>query len=99
MSSFEIAKAVFEVIRERIGRKGNLTVDVSRQFREALTETEIYWGRLTREVPRDYDTEADLARNWSQTAATAAFCDRDLSEACQAVSRYWATSRVTVWRE
>ena len=85
----EVARAAFGVISELMGRKRRLKEGLSRQFREALTETEIYWGRLTRKDPRDYTTEADLARKWSQTSATAAARDKELSDACLAISRYW----------
>jgi len=93
-SSFEVAKAVFRVLSEQMGRKRKLKEDLSRQFREALTETEIYWGRLTRKEPRDHETEANLCRKWSQTAATAAARDKELSDACLSISGYWANPRV-----
>lgn len=88
--SIEVAKAAFGVISELMGRKRKLKGDLSRQFREALTETEIYWGRLTRKEPRDFKAEADLARKWSQTATTAAGRDKELSDACLSISRFWA---------
>ena len=92
--SIEVAKAAFGVISELMGRKRKLKEDLSRQFREALTETEIYWGRLTRQEARDFTAEADLARKWSQAAATAAAHDRELSDACLCISRYWANPPV-----
>ena len=92
--SIEVAKAAFGVIFELMGRKRKLKEDLSKQFRESLTETEIYWGKLTRKEPRDYAVEADLSRKWSSTAATAAARDKDLSDACLSISRYWANPPV-----
>jgi hypothetical protein len=92
--SLEVAKAAFGIISELIGRKRKLKEDLSKQFREALTETEIYWGCLTRKESRDYMREADLSRKWSATAATAASRDKDLSDACLSISRYWANPPV-----
>ena len=88
--SLDVAKAAFGVISELMGRKRRLKEDLSRQFRESLTETEIYWGRLTRKEARDYATEADLARRWSATASAAAARDKELSDACLSISRFWA---------
>lgn len=92
--STEVAKAAFGVLSEMMGRKRQLKEDLSCQFREALTETEIYWGQLVRKDPRNFATEANLARKWSQTATTAAGRDRELSDACLSVSRYWANPPV-----
>lgn len=92
--SIEVAKAAFGVISEMMGRKRKLKDDLSRQFREALTETEIYWGKLTRKEARDFVIEANLARKWSQTAATAAPRDKQLSDACLSISQYWANPPV-----
>ena len=92
--SIEIARAAFGVISKLMGSKRKLKEDLSKQFRESLTETEIYWGKLTRKEPRDYAIEADLSRKWSSTAATAAGRDKDLSNACLSISRYWANPPV-----
>jgi len=92
--SIEVAKAAFGVIFQLMGRNRKLKEDLSKQFREALTETEIYWGKLTRQEPRDYSTEADLARKWSSTAATSAASDKELSDECLSISRYWANPPV-----
>ena len=88
--SIEIAKAAFGVISDLMGRKRKLKEDLSRQFRQALTETEIYWGKIARKEARDFAVEAGLARKWSETATTAAGRDKDLSDACLSISRYWA---------
>ena len=92
--SIEVARAAFGVIAQLMGKKRKLKEDVSRQFRESVTETEIYWGKLTRQEERDHDVEAELARKWSSTAATAATHDKELSDACLSVSRYWANPPV-----
>jgi hypothetical protein len=93
--SIEITKAVFGIVAEKLGRKRKLKEDMSRQFREVLTETEIYWGRLARKETRDFATEADLARKWSQIAATSAPADRELSDVCLAISRFRANPPIS----
>lgn len=86
----DVAKALVSLFRGIAKQKKQQKEEVSNRFREALTELEIYYGKLKHGVPIDPEVESHLARAWSAAARTAAPYDAEFSDACLSVSRYWA---------
>ena len=68
---------------------------LSRQVREAITETEIYLTSINRNQKRDFEHEAKLARIWSLVAAEVAPKHEAISNICLCLSRYWANTPVS----
>jgi hypothetical protein len=55
----------------------------------ALNETYLYYSGLDRGEKRNFDTEAQLSKYWSESAVHISFFDKELAEICEYKSDYW----------
>jgi hypothetical protein len=55
----------------------------------ALNETEIYYTRLDRGLPKCEDTEMQLSRYWSAASIPIRQIDVEFADVCEHKSRYW----------
>jgi hypothetical protein len=81
----ELLPKAFELIT---GKKA-VKLATSAAFRKAFTETEIYCSTLERTQARNIELEHGLARLWSEAAAIAAPYNKEISDFCLNISRYW----------
>ena len=55
----------------------------------ALMETKLYYGKLSRGMPRNIDTEGMLAKYWAAAAIPMRHFNGELAEACHDKSEFW----------
>ena len=60
--------STIDLLSKSVEKVGSLRGKASMAFRKAVIEANIYLGRIEHSEPRSFDTEADLARLWSETA-------------------------------
>ncbi|MFW2134644.1 hypothetical protein [Ectothiorhodospira haloalkaliphila] len=70
-------------------------LSLSKQVREAITETEIYLTSVNRNQRRDLESEVKLARIWSLVSAEVAPKHEEISNICLCLSRYWSNTRAS----
>jgi hypothetical protein len=66
-----------------------LADDALRAVVLALNETEIYYARRERGMPRSEDSEMQLSRYWSAASIPLRHIDPIFSQTCDHKSRYW----------
>jgi hypothetical protein len=60
-----------------------------RSISHALDETYLYYRDLDRGKPRNFETEAQLAKYWSAAAIPIRHIDEELALICDQKSEYW----------
>ena len=88
----------FDKLSNRKDRLNEIEQESVTAFLSALSETQIYLGRITGgSAPIARKDEEELARLWQTAAAKVRRIDPVLAQHCLAKSEHWATSRE--WRE
>ena len=86
-----------ELLRDRSRHREELTDRASREFRKAVTETQIYLRRLA-DDERDRPSEEQLARCWSVAAVAGSAEASSVSTRTEAVARRATIAAIKVRR-
>jgi hypothetical protein len=92
MELLEIIKSLFGFIPNLLSLpkdRRELRDNVLRAILVALDETYLYYRDIKRNVPRDPDREALLARYWSAAAIPMHHIDPELAQRCDRKAEYW----------
>jgi hypothetical protein len=80
---------LLDIRREKKKERRLLVDDALRAVSIALNETEIYYAKLERGLPKDQHAEEQLARYWSAASVPLRHVDPSFADRCEHKSRYW----------